>query len=136
MNDLDHEWLRRTRDLLDRSTQALDGETLSRLARARQAALASRRRRLAPVWGGFAVAGASALALALALGLQRPPPDAGVSAPTSIPSPTATSTGDDADDDLLAADDLEFFEDLDFYQWLDSEGFAPATSAPNPGRPL
>lgn len=135
MNDLDHEWLRRTRDLLEASTQALDAETLSRLNRARQAALASRRRRLAPMWGGFAVAGASAMALALAIGLQRPPPEP-ASTPASLESPAAISTGDDGDDDLLAADDLEFFEDLDFYQWLDSEGLAPAPSAPNPGRPL
>lgn len=134
MNDIDPDWLRRTRNLLDHSTQALDGETLARLNRARQAALAARRRRPAPLWGGFAVAGASAMALALAIGLQRPPPDPPVS--SGIAPPPVASTTDEADDDLLAAEDLEFFEDLDFYQWLDREGLAPAPSTPNPGRPL
>lgn len=136
MNDLDHEWLRRARHLLDRSTQVLDAESLARLNRARQAALGSRRRRLAPVWGGFAVAGASALALALAIGLQRSPPGPVASTPVGVDPSTVIATADATDDDLLAADDLEFFEDLDFYQWLDREGLVPTPSAPTPGRPL
>ena len=133
MNDLDQDWLRRARGLLDDSTHALDAESASRLNRARRIALAGRRRRLAPMWGGFAVAGASALALALAIGLQRPPPDPAVSTPNGLDTSSASTVDDD---DLLAADDLEFFDDLDFYQWLDSEGLAPAAVAPKPGRPL
>lgn len=135
MTEPDHDaWLQRVRERLDASTQSLDARTLSRLNRARQAALASRQRRRTPIWGGLAAAGASALALALALGVQRPPPEP--SAPPGAPRDAGTVASDSGDDDLLATEDLEFFEDLDFYQWLDHEGLAPSPTEPNPRRPL
>lgn len=129
------EWPRRARELLDASAQSLDASTLSRLNRARQAALAAHRPRIGRAWSGLAAIGASALALAVAVGLQRPP-----AAPASPPDTDASaiSTPIVGDDDLLAAEDLEFLENLDFYQWLDQEGRSapPPESESAPRRPL
>lgn len=129
-------WLRRARALLDESTQSLDAATLSRLNRARQAALEPRRPRAGWAWSGLAAVGAGALALAIAVGLQRLPGE-----PASAPdadAPARAAASEDGDDDLLAAEDLEFLEDLDFYQWLDREGRSapPPESESAPRRPL
>ncbi|HEY0179884.1 MAG TPA: DUF3619 family protein, partial [Dokdonella sp.] len=69
----DDAWIERALALLDHSAQNLDAATLSRLNRARQAALAQRpaARRGWLVGGGLAGA---ALALALAFGIDRPHP--------------------------------------------------------------
>lgn len=126
-------WLRRSRDLLDASAQSLEAATLSRLNRARQAALATRHRpRFGRAFSGWAAVGASALAVALAFGLQRPP----AVSPPPTDEATNRAAAADADDDLLAAEDLEFLEDLDFYQWLDREGLSPSTPEPDSRRPL
>ena len=130
----DDAWLRRARDLLDESTQSLDGATESRLNRARQAALASQRPRTVKAWRGFAALGASALAVAIAVGLQRPPAEP--SPPPGEAGANRIAVADEGEDDLLAAEDLEFLEELDFYQWLDREGLSTAVPESESRRPL
>ena len=106
-------WVGRTLALLDRSAETLDAATLSRLNRARQAALAGRRPAWRPNWligGGFAGA---ALALAIALGIG------GHSARLHAPPGGAPVQSGEADP--FAADDgLDLYENLDFYVWFDA----------------
>lgn len=98
--------------LLRRERQ-MDGETLSRLRRARYAALEQNKKRSGvPVW--IAAWGACAAALALALWL----PDQ-VSDRETIP---ASDGGLLADTWLLDEEaELEMIEDVEFYQWLAEE---------------
>jgi hypothetical protein len=109
----DEPWVERAVALLDESTDALDAATLSRLNRARQAALAQRRPALSGWMIGTGFAGA-ALALVLAFGLgQR-------HALSSLSAPGAIEQVGDAD--ALASDDnLDLYENLDFYAWLDAQ---------------
>lgn len=111
MNDPhDSEFGQRAARLLDASLQSLDATTLSRLNRARQAALASRTRRPRWAFGGvFAGAGVGALALVMAFGLHRAP------APTHGHVDATVTLADEA---LLGADDLALYEELEFYAWL------------------
>lgn len=111
MNDPhDSAFGQRAAQLLDSSLQSLDAATLSRLNRARQAALVSRTRRRQWAWGGaFAGAGVGALALVLVFGLYRTP------APMQGQADTIAAIGDEA---LLGADDLALYEDLEFFAWL------------------
>ncbi|GAA0725035.1 hypothetical protein [Dokdonella soli] len=106
-------WIERAVTLLDKSTESLDAATLSRLNRARQAALAQRH----VAWRGWVIgsgfAGA-ALALLIALGIGHRV------APQHMLNPAAVEQGADAD--ALATDDnLDLYENLDFYVWLDAE---------------
>jgi len=116
----DHpEWTQRARALLDESAQNLDAATLSRLNRARQIALAQRRRNGARAWmlpAGFA--GACMLLLAAAVWRGHAPPR--VARNASVPVATTTSDADANDADALNDDD-DFYEDLDFYAWLDAQ---------------
>ena len=105
-----HERLRRA---LDSSVEGLDAATLSRLNRARQAALdAAAARRHGWRWslrvGGLALAASAALALVLVPGLLNPP---------APPLPAASS------DFALLSEDVEpaLLEELEFYAWLDSQ---------------
>jgi hypothetical protein len=109
----DHpDWTQRAKALLDESARSLDAATLSRLNRARQAALAQRR---APVRAWVLPAGlASACMLLLAVALWRAPHP-----PRNSVTPVATVTST-ADTDPLSDDD-EFYDDLDFYVWLDAQ---------------
>jgi hypothetical protein len=113
MSEFDKQsWIGRARELLDDSAQALDAATLSRLNRARQAALGARRaRRLLPGWApalGFAC---SALLLAIVLWPQRH----GEAPPSHVPAVAA-------DADFASPDDsIEFYQNLDFYAWLDAQ---------------
>ena len=106
-------WLGRTRELLDESAAGLDAATLSRLNRARQAALAQRRRPHLPGWlpaVGLACSGALLLAVVLWAPHRSGPP-----APAHGP-PAA------ADLDFGGADDsIEFYQNLDFYAWLEAQ---------------
>ena len=107
-------WVDRAIALLQQSADGLDAATLSRLNRARQAALAQPRRVMPRMWG---VAAACAVALVLAVGLGRhePSPD----------SPTgAVPVADIGVIDALASEDgdnAEMVDDLDFYAWLDAQ---------------
>lgn len=97
----------RLRDYLERSAESLDETTVSRLRRARAAALAEAtgsRRTIRP-WALPLAASAAltVLVIGLSLGLSegRPPYSAV------------------EDLELLSAEDgLDLYEDLDFYQWL------------------
>lgn len=106
-------WIERAVALLDESAASLDAATLSRLNRARHAALAQRR----TPWRGWIIgsgfAGA-ALALLVALGVGHR------NEPQPVRAHDPTEQGADAD--MLATDDsLDLYENLDFYAWLDAE---------------
>ncbi|HKE49801.1 MAG TPA: hypothetical protein VKB52_17175 [Rhodanobacteraceae bacterium] len=106
----DEDWIRRATALLDRSAEDLDAATLSRLNRARQAALDERRR--VPrrwIWSA-AFAGAAAAVFAVAIGLHRR---------VDAPAPQALQAGDI--DVLTNDDDVDLYENLDFYAWLGAQ---------------
>jgi hypothetical protein len=114
----DENWVERARALLDRSTDSLDAATVSRLHRARQAALAQRRD-ISRRWVlGAGIAATAALMLGIGIGLYR-------SDATDRPVPIAPQA--DAlqpdDIDVLTGDDdaLDLYENLDFYAWLDAQ---------------
>jgi hypothetical protein len=116
-------WLAQARDLLDESAQALDAATLSRLNRARQAALEQRHRRLPRPW--FLSAGlASACVLLLAMAVwhvRTPGPVATGPALSSAPA-AASSSFSSNDMDMVSSDDsLELYQDLEFYAWLEAQ---------------
>jgi hypothetical protein len=115
MNDAndrqEREIAERARKLFAESVDGLDGETRSRLARARARAVAAARPRrsawLAPPrlvpLGGLAAA-----ALVAALVWQRPEPAV---------EPVEEAVLSDLDL-LLGGEEIELFEDLEFYAWL------------------
>lgn len=98
----------RAKALFDESVDALDGETLSRLNKSRQRALAEARRGSAQAhWSRWAPLGAAAAAaIAVALWWTLRGADA---LPGAAPSDVEI---------LLAEDDLELLEDLEFYRWM------------------
>lgn len=108
MNDADEALQKRAKQLFDNSVDELDAATLSRLNRARQAALESSSHRLpalirwAPI-GGLATAAAVALLLVQSPTTIQPPADAGI-VDVEI---------------LLSEDNLDMLEDLEFYDWID-----------------
>jgi hypothetical protein len=125
-------WVLRSRSLLEASAQRLDGATLSRLNRARQAALAQlapARREPSPLLRWFGL-GAVAAGLALVLwrgllpigdlGERLPAPLAGGDAPAVV-APTELPVA--APDFELLADPESYalLEDLEFYAWLQAE---------------
>jgi hypothetical protein len=117
------EWTNRARGLLDESAQTLDAGMLSRLNRARQAALAQRAPRRRAGWLFLPASLAGACALLLAVGTWH-----AHRAPTAIPAQapaTADANGNAVnagDLDMIAnGDDLEMMQDLDFYAWLDAQ---------------
>lgn len=132
MNEQRPAWLEQARDLLEAGSEGLDAPTLSRLNRARQAAIARRRKPLHSAWpwaAGVAAAAACAVAL-LSLGPRAPyaptavlaqaQPPVSPAAPAS-PAPVLASAESDAE--LLGADDAaDLVQDLDFYAWLDAQG--------------
>jgi hypothetical protein len=116
-------WTDQARVLLDESAQALDASTLSRLNRARQAALAQRAPRRRAAWVFLPAGLAGACALLLAVGVWH-----GRRAPTAMPAQAAVAVSANGsavnagDLDLIASgDDLEMMQDLDFYAWLDAQ---------------
>lgn len=113
------DWTRQVKALLDDSAQDLDAAALSRLNRARQAALGQRRKRVAASW--FLPAGlASACVLLLAAVLWHS------HAPRStLVAPADTAADVNANDADALADDDDFYEDLDFYAWLDAQESDP-----------
>jgi hypothetical protein len=115
----DARWITPLTAELDRRVEDLDAATLSRLNRARQAALASRAPRRS--WWWIALPAAATAALVLGVGL------AGRPAPT-VPGTTVAAPVSAQDFELLSSDDtLELYqEDLDFYAWLDADDGAPA----------
>lgn len=116
------EFERRAKALFDRSVAGLDGATRSRLARARQHALAEAAR---PRWrfvdSGAPVQAAAALAVVAVL--------AGVLLLRDEPTPVVAAADEFSDFDLLLEEDeFDLFEDLDFYAWLDEQLEADETA--------
>ena len=126
MNEPRPQWVERSRELLDESAANLDAATLSRLNRARQAALASRARparRWLPLSGGLAAAAVMGLALIVAWP-RHPLPDPAANGGTAETSGVDALGDADADLDLLGSDDgngAELVQDMDFYAWLDAQ---------------
>lgn len=114
----DQAWIAPLIAELDRRVEDLDAATLSRLNRARQAALTAQAPRRS--WWWFALPAAATAALVLGVGLSGPPSP---TVPVGAAAPVSAQ-----DFELLSADDnLELYqEDLDFYAWLDADDSAPA----------
>ena len=94
---------------LDRSCDALDGQTLSRLNRIRHAALErkqARASRLLLPFGGFVTACVLVLSVTLF-------------APGTAPDPDAVASPLEDIEILTTSDSLELYEDYEFYQWLE-----------------
>lgn len=110
--DKDQAWLNSVRQELDAAARDLDAATLSRLNRARQAALGEVGRKRRP-WLFWMPGLVAAMGLTLAIGLWLRP---GTDAP--VPE-----LGDPAQDFAMLAnpDDLKMYDDLEFYAWLDSQ---------------
>jgi len=115
-------WVAQARQLLDESADGLDAATLSRLNRARQAALAPRSRRSPRLW--LLPAGlAGACAMLLAVAIWRPhhaAPAAGDLGGHPAAAAGETNTAG-ATDTIVGDDSVEFYQDLDFYAWLDAQ---------------
>lgn len=113
-------WIERAQALLDQSADNLDAATLTRLNRARQAALAQRRgwpRR----WAWSAALAAAAVALfGVAVGLHQRFDAPAIATPGTAPLQAG-------DIDFLTGDDdaLDLYENLDFYAWLEKQGGDP-----------
>ena len=109
-------WLDQSKRLLDDSAAQLDAATLSRLNRARQAALGQRRRRVRE-WLPVGAVAACTMLVALLVAQGHRHPHSG--APELALDARAEAAGDV---DLVSSDDsLEFYQDLEFYAWLDAE---------------
>lgn len=96
------------RQQLDRSCNALDGQTLSRLNRIRHAALErkqSRSARMLLPFGGFVTACMLVLTVMVFTPGRAPDSDA-------LASPLEDL------DILTSSDSLDLYEDYEFYQWL------------------
>src|SRR6187402_3334261 len=96
---------KRTREVLEESTARLDGRTLSRLTRARHAALDRLQRPVRRRWSLFVPAGAAAAAAVLAVFMwSGPGPD-----PGPVDDMEMLADGD--------APDFADGEELEFYEW-------------------
>ena len=107
----DERFIAGVRRELDRSCDALDGQTLSRLNRIRHAALARRQtratRHLLLPFGGFVTA--CVLVLTVNVFVPGTAPDGETAVPPL------------EDIDILASNDsLDLYEDYEFYEWLAS----------------
>ena len=116
---------RRVRAAFDASVSELDAETLSRLNRSRQQALAAAgARRFQPrtLWSTWVPAGAVATAALVAVLVLRAPTSSESSAPAVVVDGAAEQTLDPLVV-LAAGDDLELAveADLEFYAWVDLE---------------
>jgi hypothetical protein len=110
---------RRARELFDASVDGLDAQTLSRLRRARLAAVSEFEARRQPAWQGWLPVAAVASAALVAVLVWRAPEDS--PAPVAVASDSAAA---EALEVLAAGDDLELLaEDPEFYAWLDQAEF-------------
>jgi hypothetical protein len=112
-----HEFEKRTRELLDESASRLDGRTLSRLTQARHSALDQLGRPSRSGWRMLVPAGAAAAVAVLAVVMWQPDTQ-------SIPA-TAQAVSPMEDLDLLtdaeAPDFVDESADVDFYEWAAGE---------------
>ena len=110
-------WLDQARTLLDDSAAGLDAATLSRLNRARQGALAQRRRTAPRRWMLPAGLASACLALFVALAWHALLPSGALQE-----LPINSRNVANADMDLVSSDDsLEMYQDLEFYAWLEAQ---------------
>ena len=107
-DERDEALLGRIRSELDRSCEALDGHTLSRLNSMRNAVLEGRRKRhpLLLPFGGLV----TACVLVLTVSLYYHP--------ATAPEQVQGSTPLEDIEILSSSDSLDFYEEYDFYQWL------------------
>ncbi|HEX7915805.1 hypothetical protein [Rudaea sp.] len=109
-------WINQANQVLDDSVRDLDAATLSRLNRARQAALAQQRPRASRAW--LLPAGlASACAMLLAVAVWQPRHRT----ETQSTAPIATGTIATIDDGDSEETSAEFYQNLEFYAWLDAQ---------------
>jgi hypothetical protein len=112
-------WVGDARALLDESAQALDAASLSRLNRARQAALAHRRQRKYMTRWLPALGLACSCALLLAVAVWMPQPR--VNPLDAAPGARSTATYSGETDAISGDDGIEFYQNLEFYAWLDAQ---------------
>lgn len=105
----DDQLTERAKEAFDRSVDALDAATLSRLNRSRQAAL-DQRLQSRRQWQRWVPATGVAVAVLMVVLTQQDGGDAG---PMGAPLPDL--------DILMGEESIEMFEDLEFYSWLDSQ---------------
>lgn len=98
----------KSRVLFDESVAGLDGETLSRLNRGRQAALAELGKRRPRHWQWLPATGVAAAVIAVVM-VTRGPAIEDMAAPESVTDMEI----------LLTEDSLEMLEDLEFYSWIE-----------------
>ncbi len=110
MTEHDEQTGRRAKALFDESVDALDAETLSRLNRGRQHALAALGTGANP-WMRWVPAAGMATAALVAVMVLLPGP---VQPPAGALPQSVTDM-----EILLGEDELEMFEDLEFYTWMD-----------------
>ncbi len=111
-------WIDQARTLLDDSARDLDAATLSRLNRARQAALELHRPRATRVWLLPAGLASAACALLLAVAVWQPHRHVDAAKGTMLPATAAATSDGDAVADEAS---LEFYQNLEFYAWLDAQ---------------
>jgi len=114
--DRERELTLSARTALDESVEALDGETVARLADARRRALAvaGRRSRLVLAAAGGLLAATLALAIGISWWTR-----------STVELAAVEDLGDLEDIELLAVnEDLDLYENLEFYEWLETDGFA------------
>jgi hypothetical protein len=114
--------------MLRESADGLDAATLSRLNRARQAALAELDRRAArsswlPEHWHSSIAVAAVVLVVVGIGILR--------GPLWVPESVATNEKSSDVDVLLADENLEMLDDLDFYDWME-----PEESRTGPDQPM
>lgn len=112
----DAAWIAQARQLLDESASALDAATVSRLNRARQAALQQRRAARHWMLPAGLVSAAAVLVLAVLAWQGLAPP------PRETDFPLGANNSANGDIELVSSDDgLEFYQDLEFYAWLEAQ---------------
>ena len=112
MTDKDDRLEKQAKEAFDRSVDGLDAATLSRLNRARQAALDERARSTA-LWLRWAPATGVAAAVVIALVTLQGPGDSDI-----MPAASADL------EILFGEESIEMLEELEFYSWLDAESAA------------
>jgi hypothetical protein len=117
MNDKrrDEDLIKQAKTMFDDSVDRLDAETVSRLNRGRQAALAELdRSRLSGQWARWVPATGIAAAAVVAVVVWQ-----GSNVEGTLPA-----NGSVADFELLLGEDsLEMIEDLEFYSWIEPSDF-------------
>jgi hypothetical protein len=112
-------WIAQAKQLLDDSARDLDGASVSRLNRARQAALQRVVRRAPRPWL-LPTGLASACALLLAVAVWQPHHGSASNTANGVAGDTITA--DTNVDGTTDEDSPEFYQDLEFYAWLDAQG--------------